>query len=220
MANIFPSLLCSNVLELQDTINALDPYCNGYHLDVMDNHFVPNLTWGHTFINAIAHASKHDTMWVHLMVTSPGSLISRFTIAQGSIISFHIETTKDPSRLINDIKLKGWKPSIAVNPSTPIETVFPFLSLVNHILVMSVEPGFSGQKFLPTTLEKLDILNDYCSESNQECIIAVDGGIDQDNCKRLAAHKVTDFAIASAIFNQKKSSVQALIELTRLVNQN
>lgn len=185
----------------------------------MDNHFVPNLTWGHQFTNAIASKSKHPIMWVHLMVTDPGSFLGRFNIRPDSIVSFHLEVNIDVLQMINEIKLKGWRPGIAVKPKTAIEDVFPFLDVVDHVLVMSVEPGFSGQDFIKDSVEKIKALDTYRKETGRKVTIGIDGGITQDNIEQLVQLGVQDFAAASAIFNKYSKPVEALQALNKRIKK-
>ncbi len=148
MARIFPSLISGNLLNLQSDITLLDPLCDGYHLDVMDCHFVPNLTWGPQFINAIASVTK-QTLWVHLMTTNPACVIEQLDIPQKSMVEIHIELEYKIEAILTIIKKRGWLPGLAISPETPLEKLYPFLPLCHYVTIMSVTPGFSGQQFIP-----------------------------------------------------------------------
>lgn len=185
----------------------------------MDNHFVPNITWGHHFTNAIANKSSLPTMWIHLMVNDPHSLLGRFNLRPSSIISFHLELNIDIFALINDIKLYEWRPSIAIKPKTAIEDVFPFLDVVDHVLVMSVEPGCSGQEFIEDSIIKIQALTTYRNETGRSFTIGLDGGISKDNIEKLVTLGVQDFAIASAIFNKYTTPTESLEVLTTLIRK-
>jgi len=214
MAHIFPSLIAGNLLNLQKEIKRLDPHVHGYHLDIMDNHFVPNLTWGPMFINAIAQVT-YRILWVHLMVDNPMDWTSLLFLPPGSIYTFHLETKKEISKLVNQIKEKKWLVSIAINPKTPVEEIFPLLNILDQVLIMSVKPGFSGQNFLPEVVEKVERLAAYRDTSGTNFHIGIDGGIDDDNISILAEKGVNDFAIANGIF-KATNSITKLQELKNL----
>ncbi len=215
MAIIFPSLISADVLNLQKEIERLDPHCQGYHLDVMDHHFVPNLTWGPRFINAIAKTT-YKTLWVHLMVDNPQTWVNTLFLQPKSILTFHFENTKEIIHMIKHIKEKNWLASIAINPKTPVEEIFPLLNIIDQVTLMSVEPGFSGQKFLPSVISKIDSLNGYRQTSGLDFKIGLDGGINETNIKMLAEKGVDHCAIAAGIF-EKDDPVEALKTLTTLI---
>ncbi len=200
---IYPSLISADLLNLEQVIGLLDPYVPGYHLDVMDGHFVPNLTWGPDFINAIAKKSKAPQQWVHLMVTNPQWYIEKITVPTHSIISFHIETKESIENIIKVIKEKKLRASLAISPKTPLEHLFPYAGGIDHILVMSVEPGRSGQSFLPETFNRIEELVAYRSKHTLKFEIGVDGGINEQNSARLSAVGVESFGVAKAIFSSK-----------------
>jgi len=202
MVEIFPSLISSDLLNLQKEIEILDSHCHGYHIDVMDDHFVPNLTWGTQFVEAIDKATAKP-LWVHLMVDDPRRWVKILSLNANSIISFHIESSKETRTILDLIKKKNIVPSIAINPKTPIETIFPFLDILPHVLVMSVEPGFSGQSFLPEVVQKVDLLRGYCQSRGFKCKIGMDGGIGKENISMLCKKGVEHFGIGSAIFEEK-----------------
>lgn len=204
MPEIYPSLIAADVLNLQHTIETLDQHCAGYHLDVMDGNFVPNLTWGPMVVNEVARIT-YKKVWVHLMVQKPDELLDAFMLPEGSVVTFHFENSINKKDMIKKITEKKWLPSIAISPKTDVQEIMPFLDTAHHVLVMSVEPGFSGQDFIPETLEKLEILNSYKQSQNLDFIIGVDGGINENNIHQCAQHGVEQFAIASTIFKSKNS---------------
>lgn len=234
MPSIFPSLISSDLLNLGSTIKNLDPYCAGYHIDIMDNHFVPSLTWGTMFIDAISRATSNQ-LWVHLMVDDPGSWIARLqptesnphiknnfahnSLKKNSIISFHLESTKQPLDIIQTIQEKKWRASIAINPETPVTDLIPYLPFIDHVLLMSVQPGRSGQPFIPEIIHKITELQNYLAkqDKNQAITIALDGGITHANIANLAKLGIEHFAIASTIFNTPDPA-QALQELQKTIN--
>jgi ribulose-phosphate 3-epimerase len=215
MAHIYPSLIAADQLNLAATIKELDPHVIGYHLDIMDNHFVPNLTWGSLVVNAIPHLTIRQ-LWVHLMVDNPQDWVNILNLPADSIFSFHFEAIGNDIHLIKHIKEKKWKVSVAIKPSTNIDKIFPLLNHIDQVLIMSVEPGFSGQPFISSVTEKIDPLIGYRQTSGLNFSIAMDGGINKNNIKGLTEKGVDDFAIGSAIFGQP-DPVAALEELKKLV---
>lgn len=208
---ILPSLISSDILNLEKTIKLLDSHCDGYHIDIMDDHFVPNLTWGAMFANKIAQATNLP-LHVHLMVDNPTAWLSRLKLRSDDIFIFHIESlieAQEIEELILDIKNYGFKVGIAINPDTDVNTVFEFLKKIDHVLIMSVKPGFSGQKFMPEVIKKIDPLIQKRMELNLSFTIGMDGGIDKDNIKKLNEMGVDQFGVASAIFYEK-DPVEAL----------
>ena len=200
MAKIFPSLISADVLNLEQEITRLAPYCDGFHLDIMDNNFVPNLTIGPAIINAIGTIAPKP-LWVHLMVHNPSALIDALTLTNGSIVGFHYENDGHKRDLIKKIRDKDWQPSMSINPATPVEDAFPYLDELSQLLIMSVEPGFSGQPLLTDTIQKIEPLNAYRQTSGLHFSIGMDGGINAGNIVALKEKGVDDFAIASGIFD-------------------
>jgi len=201
MIKIFPSLMAApNQLELKKVVQDLENYCDGFHLDVMDNHFVPNLTWGHLIVNPIAELSK-KTAWVQLMVDEPQTIIERLELKKDDIISFHIESTDHILDVAKLIQKKECIPSLAINPDTPIDTLFEHINNFSHVLVMSVHPGFSGQEFIPETIQRIEKISEYIKRNNLHCTIGIDGGVKKTNIKQLTEVGVTDFVVGSGIFN-------------------
>jgi len=201
MAKLFPSLISADLLALRESIRSLDPWCSGYHLDIMDNHFVANLTWGPMFIDAIAQATNNQ-LWVHLMVDDPVLWLTKLPVRDGTVVSFHIESSIGVQKIIDDICAKKWLPSLAISPKKPLEKILPFLGSVYQVLVMSVEPGFSGQLFMPEAIGRLETVAEYRAKNKLSFRLAVDGGIKESMIADLVALGVDDFAIASGIFGE------------------
>ncbi len=202
---IYPSLISSDLLNLKHTIDLLDAHCDGYHLDVMDDHFVPNLTWGPAFVNAIRTATVRP-LYIHLMVDDPVSWPSRLALAGTDTIIFHHEALHDvqqQKKLLTAIHAKGCKVGIAINPATPAEHVYEVLSLVDVVLVMSVQPGFSGQRFIPEVTQKIETLSGLRKRLGKNFSISVDGGVNEKNIEMLARLHVDVVAVAAALFNYK-----------------
>lgn len=215
MKPIYPSLIAADLLHLGKVIEEFNPICDGFHIDIMDNHFVPNLTFGAAFANAIAKAS-HKPTWVHLMVEKPHEWIHLLELMPGSILSFHFENTTEKVQLIRRIREKNYKPSIAISPKTPIEEVLPLCNLVDQILIMSVEPGFYGQIFTESVIQKIEPLRLTREKQNLNFTIGMDGGINAKNIALLSEKGVDEFAAASAIFKSDDpvKAYEALKKLT------
>lgn len=219
MAVIFPSLLSADPLNLEKTIRTLDPHVYGYHIDVMDGHFVPNLTWGPMFIRAISAITARK-LWIHLMVTNPLEWLDMLDfLPGGSIITFHHESAGNTAKLIAGIEERHWYPSIAINPETSVDILFPAIThSIKHVLLMSVQPGFAGQDFIKETLDKLQVLVGFRQTSGIDFKIGMDGGINENNVVELVERGVDELAIASGIFKEK-DPVKGLENLQRLIGK-
>ena len=214
-AQIFPSLMSADLLNLEKVIKALEPHCDGFHIDIMDNHFVPNITWGAHLTNQIAQISIKPLL-VHLMVEQPDDLINKLKLTHGSVISFHLEAAENPHPIIELITKLGYTPSIAIKPSTQLAKLYPLIDAgIPHVLLMSVEPGFSGQEFIANSKDRLKELVDYKTNNKKEFIICMDGGINSQNIADLHTLGAQQFAVSSALFGTK-DPLEALKELYQL----
>lgn len=196
---IYPSLISGDLLNLEQQIKALEPHCAGFHLDVMDFHFVPNLTWGPDFINAIRTATTQQ-LWIDLLVDEPLPYLSRLKLNHNDIVSIHYESIYD-TNIFYQMHMKNWQASLALDPKTPIEVIIPFLDVIDHVLLMSVVPGFSGQEFVHESVEKLKKLHALREEHEAEFSIGMDGGLSATTLPLVVPYGVDTIAIASAIFN-------------------
>jgi ribulose-phosphate 3-epimerase len=207
MAHLYPSLISSDLLILGQTIKELEPFCSGFHLDVMDYHFVPNLTMGPDFVNAIRKVAK-KRLWVHLMVEDPKKYIDRLNLHHGDIVSVHYETVTEPmmQKLVREVHGRKLLFSLAINPTTAVEVVKPYMyeNIIDQVLLMSVQPGFSGQSLLPDSYHRLQELHDLRDEHEVNFSIGMDGGINAENLAKLIKNGVDDFAVASGIFGEGK----------------
>jgi len=172
---ISPSILSADFSNLERSVKAVKK-TEWLHLDVMDGHFVPNLTFGPCVIASIRDKSEHifDT---HLMISNPGKYIDDFVKAGSDIITFHVEAVDDVGKLIEDIKETETKVGLSLKPGTEFETIEKFLHSIDLILIMTVEPGFSGQEFMEDVVPKIRKARDAVDEQNYDIDIAVDGGI-------------------------------------------
>ena len=209
---IAPSILSSDFVRLEEEIKKIEK--NGadiIHLDVMDGHFVPNLTFGIPVIKQIRKITSLP-LDVHLMVKNPDNYVNDLAQIGVEYVSVHQEASAHLHRLIMEIKSKKIKAGVALNPSTPVEMVFPIIKDLDFVLLMSVNPGFSGQKFIESSVEKIKALSKMLKENKSNAIIQVDGGINKDTIKKVARAGATSFVAGSAIFNTKNYK-QAILSL-------
>jgi ribulose-phosphate 3-epimerase len=211
MIKILPSLMAAQQLNLEQVVKSLEAHCDGFHLDIMDDHFVPNLSFNIDTVNQLAQLTNKQ-LSIHLMVDKPEEMIAQLDLKKNNVITFHLESTDKPKRLIQEIHKKGLLTGIALRPKTPLSSLYPYIKDIDQILIMTVEPGFSGQPLMPEVLEKIDELANYKRFNVLFQPIAVDGGIDKNNIKQLADLGVEIFSVGSAIF-ESKDRVNALQEL-------
>jgi len=209
---IAPSLLSADFGRLNAEIAELQTYgVEMFHLDIMDGHFVPNLTFGLPVIKSIARVAKVP-LDAHLMVTNPHEYISPLADAGVSLFSFHIEVAHHSHRLVHTIKQKGMKAGIALNPGTPVTTVYDLLTDVDFILIMSVNPGFSGQSFIQQSLRKISALTEYRASHSLGFEIEVDGGVNSDLIKSIV-NAGADIVVASSFIFDAEDRETALRNL-------
>ena len=216
----YPSLISSDLLNLRSTLALLDPHVHGYHIDVMDDHFVPNLTWGPAFVSAIRQTTQLP-LHIHCMVDNPEKWIDRLELYQGDTLLFHVEAFKDTKAchdfFFNAHNVCKHRLGIVLNPETDIESIFPILKFVDNVLVMSVNPGFSGQTFIGSVMSKIPKLMQERKIQNHSFVISMDGGINQSNIAMLAEHGVEQVGMANALFGQD-DPIKALNELVNLTS--
>ena len=171
------------------------------HFDVMDNHYVPNLSFGPMICEALRKYGITAPIDVHLMVSPVDDLIEQFAKAGASYISFHPEASQHVDRSLQLIIDNGCQPGLVFNPATPLHYLDHVIDKLHHILIMSVNPGFGGQSFIPSTLDKLRAVNQRVEESGKNIRIEIDGGVKTDNIRAIAEAGADMFVAGSAIFN-------------------
>jgi ribulose-phosphate 3-epimerase len=200
---VAPSILSADFNKLAEEIKAVERAgADLIHIDVMDGHFVPNITIGPLLVKAVRQATKLP-LDVHLMIENPDRYIPDFAKAGADIITIHVEASKNLDEDIELIKMNNVKPGVVVNPATPVESIFHVLDKVVMVLIMSVNPGFEGQKFMPEVLPKIAKLKAQVSKLKINVDIEVDGGINLETAKEVIKAGANVLVAGSAIFYSK-----------------
>ncbi len=201
---IAPSILSADFARLGEDVNAvLDAGADIVHFDVMDNHFVPNLTIGPMICDALRNHGIEAPIDVHLMVEPVDRIIPDFAKAGATYITFHPEASRHPDRSLGLIREQGCKAGLVFNPATPLDWLEYVIDKVDMVLLMSVNPGFGGQKFIPSALDKLRQARRLIDESGRDIRLEIDGGVKVENIGEIAAAGADTFVAGSAIFGSK-----------------
>lgn len=209
---IAPSILSANFGSLAQEIQSVQTAgADWIHVDVMDGHFVPNITIGPLGVQAIRPHTKLP-IDVHLMIENPQNYIEAFVKAGANCISIHVEAEHHLDRAITLIKDCGARAGVALNPATPIKSIDPVLEIVDFVLIMTVNPGFGGQKFIPYCKQKIRDLKKRIDQQNLNVLIEIDGGVKVSNVKELSQCGTNIFVAGSAIF-QSKDYRQTIAEM-------
>jgi len=199
---IAPSILSADFAKLGEEVdNVLAAGADVVHFDVMDNHYVPNLTIGPLVCEALRNHGVTAPIDVHLMVKPVDRIIPDFASAGASYITFHPEASEHIDRTINLIKESGCKAGLVFNPATPLHHLDHVIDQLDMVLLMSVNPGFGGQSFIPQTLEKLSTVRNLIDSKNLKTRLEIDGGVKIDNIQEIASAGADTFVAGSAIFN-------------------
>lgn len=201
---IAPSILSADFARLgEDVQNVINAGADIIHFDVMDNHYVPNLTFGPLICRALRDYGITNPIDVHLMIKPVDRIVPDFAKAGADYITFHPEASDHIDRTIGLIKENGCKAGIVLNPATPISYLEHCLDNLDMILLMSVNPGFPGQKFIDGTYNKISLIRELIDKSNNSIRLEVDGGINLDNIAKVASAGADTFVAGSAIFNSE-----------------
>ena len=200
---IAPSILSADLARLGDDVAAvLDAGADVVHFDVMDNHYVPNLTFGPAICKALRNYGVTATIDAHLMVSPVDSLIGDFAEAGADWISFHPEASHHVDRSLQLIRSAGCKAGLVLNPATPVTVLDYVMDRLDFVLVMSVNPGFGGQSFIPSALDKLATIRSKIDDSGLDIRLEIDGGVKVENIGEIAAAGADTFVAGSAIFGK------------------
>ena len=216
---IAPSILAADFLRLGDEIAAAEAGgADRIQLDVMDGVFVPNISFGIPITKAARRATTL-TMEAHLMIVQPERYVADFAAAGADLIIVHQEVSPHLDRTLHAIKELGKKAGVAINPATPVETLNEVIELLDLALVMTVNPGFGGQRFIDSTLRKIGQLRKILDERNPACEIEVDGGIDASTIRAAYDAGATVFVAGTAVFGNSQGASEGVRSLLRLLDQ-
>ncbi len=208
---VAPSILAADFGHLAQEMSAIEKDADFLHFDVMDGHFVPNLSFGIPVLASIRHYSKLP-FDVHLMIDNPREFIEPFIEAGADYLTFHIETETEPLDLAGIIREKGARPGVSIHPDTPVNALAPVIAAVDLILVMSVRPGFGGQGFMPEALTRIAEIRRMLDDCGSDAILSVDGGISRSNAAEIAHAGATMLVAGSSVFgaSDKAEAVRGL----------
>lgn len=200
MIQIAPSILSADFANLERDLKRIESAgADMAHVDVMDAHFVPNLTIGAPVVKAIRKVTDMP-LDVHLMITNPDTYLDDYIAAGSDYITIHLECDADISETLKRIRQAGIKAALSIKPKTPVSAVREYIKDLDMVLIMSVEPGFGGQKFIPESLEKLRQMRSLIDELNPECLLEIDGGVTADNAADIIAAGADILVAGSAVF--------------------
>lgn len=200
MVKVAPSILSADFARMGEEVGSAEKAgADLLHIDVMDGHFVPNLTLGPDMVRAIDKVSDLF-LDVHLMVTNPEKFFEPFAKAGADLLTFHIEIDPHPEEKIGQVRSLGKQVGLSLNPDMPVQSVFPYLHLVDLVLVMSVFPGYGGQAFIPESLERARQIHQFIKNNHLNCVLEIDGGVNRENAGQLIDCGVDILVMGSAFF--------------------
>jgi len=215
MTKIAPSILSADFMRLGDEIRAAEKAgAHMLHIDIMDGHFVPNITIGYSIVESIRKITNLP-LDVHLMIDDPDKYVRNFSKAGADFLTVHSEASVHLHRSIQIIREHGSRPGVSINPATPVSVLENIIGDVDLVLLMSVNPGFGGQKFIPMTIEKIKKLKTMLRNSAVSPLIEIDGGVKQDNAREIADAGADILVMGSAFFEAKdyKKTMERLNEI-------
>jgi len=214
-----PSILSADFGRLIEEVESVHEVADSIHVDVMDGHFVPNITIGPVVSNALKKSSRVSTpLSIHLMIEDPWKYGPEFEVDSEDLIIFHSETTDRPLDLIDRLKQKGCKVGVSQKPESPVSEIFPLLEELDEVLVMGVEPGFGGQEFMPGAAERIEVLNEKIRKNGYDTIISVDGGMSPSTIGSAVESGADKIVAGSAIFG-REDRVQAVQDMKEVITQ-
>ena len=219
MAIIAPSLLSADFTRMGEEVREIEAVgAKVLHIDIMDGHFVPNLTFGYSMVKALRPITEM-VFDVHLMMTDPANYIENFAKAGSDVITVHVECDSDPGQCIDLIHKCGKKAGLSIKPKTAPEALFPYLDGLQHILVMTVEPGFGGQSMMPDCLDKITAIKAECDRRGLAVPVMIDGGVNAANIRRAAEAGADMMVAGNAVFGASDRAA-AFNELNSLSKTN
>lgn len=218
-SKISPSMMCADIMNMKSVLKTFERNGIEYlHIDIMDGEFVPNFTLGTDYCKLL---KKNTTipLDIHLMVEKPEDKLDWFPIGEGDYVSVHVESTRHLQRVLALIKSKGAKPMVAINPATPLSVIEHVLDDIDGVLMMTVNPGFAGQKLVPATLKKITSLREYLDANGYSHVeIEVDGNVSFENAKKMRAAGADIFvAGTSSVFTDKFSLDEGIAQLRDVI---
>lgn len=192
-------MLAADFLNLEKDVELVNRHADLFHLDVMDGIFVPNISYGFPVVDAIARKASKP-LDAHLMIVNPENYVERFAKSGAAMLSFHLNATKDPDKVIEQVRAAGMRPGLAINPDIPVESLFPYLAKCDFVLLMSVFAGFGGQKFIEDTYARLETLKTEIGRQGVNCLVQIDGGVSAANSRRLVELGADILVAGSAVF--------------------
>lgn len=199
MILISPSMLAADFLHLHKDVEMVNQHADMFHLDIMDGTFVPNISYGFPVVEAIASVARKP-LDVHLMIVHPEKYIERFARVGVSMLSFHLNATDKPAQTLLHIRETGMKAGLVINPDMPVESLYPYLHLCDHIILMSVYAGFGGQKFIEDTYDRIRTLKAEIDRLQLSVKIEIDGGVCPENAGKLIEAGAEILVAGSAVF--------------------